>query len=226
MSESKSREILLEQNAELMRRLRNSGLTPEKLIYVSVHDAGSSSPVILNLLRDSALLENLDCKFFDLNNLLGMNDVMDELGEGALIYVDDFVGSGTQFCEARDFATESLDMAGFSEFLVAPCICEEAYELLDERGIQAFTGHKHLKSQRPLHTGSALFTDEEKESLRLVCRRISQDALGFMDMVVMVVPWLNSPDNVPIILRGSQDQTPYLGIFPRTTDLPAPKWDS
>lgn len=222
MSESKSRDTLVDQNAELMKRLSDVGLPPEKLIYVSVHDAGSSSPVMLNLLRDAARLQRQECKFFDLRDLLGMNDAMNELGEGALIYVDDFVGSGIQFCEARDFAAELFDMAAFSEFIIAPCICEEAYELLEERGIEAFTGHKHLKSQRPLHADSNLFTDDEKESLFLICRRISEDGLGFMDMVVMVVPWLNAPDNVPIILRGSQDQTPYLGIFPRTTDLPIP----
>jgi hypothetical protein len=203
-----------------MERLRIAGLPSEKLIYVSVHDAASSSPVLLNLLRDTAKLLRFQCRILDLRDLLGMNNAMNELGEGALIYVDDFVGSGIQFCEARDFAAEFFDLAGFAEFILAPCICEEAFELLEERDIGAFTGHKHLKSQRPLHAESTIFTDDEKESLLAVCRRISEDGLGFMGMAVMVVSWLNAPDNVPMILRGSQDQTPYIGIFPRTTDLP------
>jgi hypothetical protein len=220
MSESKSRDILVEQNAALMRRLNDAGLSPEKLIYVSVDEAASSSPVLLNLLRDTARLKRLGCKFIDGRDLMGLNQAMNELGEGALIYVDDFVGSGIQFCEARDFTADFVDMSTFSEFIIAPCICEEAYEKLEARGIEAFTGHKHLQSQRPLHSNSTLFTDEERKSLLAICERISSRGLGFMDMGVMVVPWLNAPDNVPIILRGSQDQTPFVGIFPRTTDLP------
>lgn len=223
MSELKSRDILVEQNAALMKRLRDAGLPPEKLIYVSVHDAGSSSPVLLNLLRDTARLQRFGCKFLDGRDLMGLRQVMNELDEGALIYIDDFVGSGTQFCKARDFTADFVDMAVFSEFIIAPSICEEAYDELGARGIEAFTGHKHLQSQRPLHSNSTLFTDEEKKSLLLVCDRISRPALGFMNMGVMVVPWLNAPDNVPVILRGSQDQTPFVGIFPRTTDLPVQK---
>jgi len=223
MSESKSRDILVEQNAALMKRLGEAGLSPEKLIYVQVHDAGSSSPVLLNLLRDTARLERFGCRLLDGRDLMGLNEAMNELGEGAIIYVDDFVGSGIQFCEARDFTAGFVDMATFSEFIIAPCICEEAFDELEARGIEAFTGHKHLQSQRPLHSNSTLFTDEEKESLLLVCDRISRYGLGFMNMGVMVVPWLNAPDNVPIILRGSQDQAPYVGIFPRTTDLPVQK---
>src|SRR5205809_5140630 len=65
LSESHTKRILVEQNAALMRRLKAAGLPPKKLIYVQVHDAGSSSPVMLNLLRDAANLERLGCKFVD-----------------------------------------------------------------------------------------------------------------------------------------------------------------
>jgi hypothetical protein len=228
LSESKSRDILVKQNAALMKRLTAAGLPLENLIYVQVHDAGSSSPVLLNLLRDAARLQRLHCKFVDGRDIIGLSEAMDEIGksaigQGAIIYIDDFVGSGTQFCDARDFAAGSVDVAAFSEFIIAPCICEEAYDELDARGIEAFTGHKHLKSQRPLHSKSNLFAEAERKSLLLVCERISSQGLGFMNMAAMVVLWLNAPDNVPIILRGSQDQTPFVGIFPRTTDLPVPQ---
>ena len=54
------------------------------------------------------------------------NDLIGELKEGALIYVDDFVGTGNQFCEARDFAMKNVLAPTFSEFLLVPSICEEA----------------------------------------------------------------------------------------------------
>src|ERR1700693_5717596 len=62
LSETTTRDALLEQNTALMKRLHDVGLPAKKLIYISVHEAGSSSPVMLNLLRDSANLERRGCK--------------------------------------------------------------------------------------------------------------------------------------------------------------------
>ncbi|MGB2652140.1 MAG: hypothetical protein WAN62_00020, partial [Candidatus Acidiferrum sp.] len=57
LSEKTTRSILVQQNHTLMNRLAAAGLPADKLIYVQVHDAGSSSPVMLNLLRDAAGLD-------------------------------------------------------------------------------------------------------------------------------------------------------------------------
>jgi len=220
LSEAKIKRILLEQNGALMRRLATAGLPPQNLIYVQVHDAGSSSPVMLNMLRDAAGLEQRGCRFLDANNTLGLNAMTNDLGEGALIYVDDFVGTGTQFCEARDFAAKFIE-GTFSEFLLVPSICEEGIYLLGERGIEAFTGHVHSKAERPLHDNSTLFDPGTKQRLIEICEQIDPImALGFRRIAAMVVLYRNAPDNIPILFRGNETQMPFSGIFPRTTDLP------
>ena len=56
LSEKNVKNILIEQNEALMERLTQAGLTPHQLIYVQVHDAGSSSALMLNMLRDEARL--------------------------------------------------------------------------------------------------------------------------------------------------------------------------
>ena len=224
ISESETRTYLVDQNAALMKRLADAGVPSNKLIYVQVHDAGSSSPVMLNLLRDSAGLEKLGCRFVDCHDTMRMTKLMNELGEGALIYVDDFVGTGNQFCEERDFAAKNFLVNTFSEFLIAPSICEEAYYKLAERGIEAFTGKLHYKAERPLHANSTIFKKEEKERLALMCKGVSSSfGLGYKGLATMVVFYRNAPNTVPIILRGSMNQTPFSGIFPRTTDLPVKK---
>ena len=224
ISESETRTYLVDQNAALMKRLADAGVPSNKLIYVQVHDAGSSSPVMLNLLRDSAGLEKLGCRFVDCHDTMRMTKLMNELGEGALIYVDDFVGTGNQFCEERDFAAKNFLVNTFSEFLIAPSICEEAYYKLAERGIEAFTGKLHYKAERPLHANSTIFKKEEKERLALMCKGLSSSfGLGYKGLATMVVFYRNAPNTVPIILRGSMNQTPFSGIFPRTTDLPVKK---
>lgn len=222
-SEARTQKILVSQNAALMKRLVNAGLTPKKFIYVSVHDAGSSSPVMLNLLRDAAGLERLGCKFVDCRDSMRLNKTMNEVGVGALIYVDDFIGTGNQFCAERDFAAKSF-IGTFSEFLIAPSICEEAYYQIGCRGIEAFTGHVHYKAERPLHENSSIFAGAEKERMELVCKGVNNKfGLGYQRMATMVVLYRNAPNTVPAVLRGSLNQTPFFGIFPRTTDLPVRK---
>jgi len=221
-SEARTRDILVEQNRALMKRLFASGLSAKKLIYVQVHDAGSSSPVMLNLLRDAGGLERLGCHFVDCRDSFRLNKTMNHVGVGALIYVDDFVGSGNQFCAERDFAAKSF-IGTFSEFILAPSICEEAYYQIGERGIEAFTGHVHSKAERPLHPNSSLFGFKEKERLELACKGVNNKfGLGYRGLATMVVLYRNAPNTVPAIFRGSLNQTPFAGIFPRTTDLPIP----
>jgi len=223
ISESRTREILIDQNAALMRRLLNAGLKPKQLIYVQVHDAGSSSPVMLNLLRDAAGLERMGCRFVDAHDSMRLIKTMNEVGEGALIYVDDFLGTGNQFCAERDFVATTI-IGTFSEFVLAPSICEEAIYEISKRGVEAFTGHVHSKAERPLHANSSLFDNEEKERLELVCKGINKNgALGYKGLATMVVLYRNAPNTIPAVLRGSLNQTPFKGIFPRTTDLPIQK---
>lgn len=222
LSEARVRKILVEQNNALMRRLAQAGLPPDKLIYVQVHEAGSSSPVMLNLLRDAAGLEQRGCRFLDANDTLGLNRITNNLGEGALIYVDDFVGTGTQFCQARDFAAQYVE-GTFSEFLLVPSICEEGFYPLGERGIEAFAGHVHSKAERPLHENANLLDTKTKARLIELCDRIDpKSGIGFGGAAAMVVLYRNAPDNIPVLFRGNEQQRPCVGIFPRTTDLPVP----
>jgi hypothetical protein len=154
-----------------------------------------------------------------LRDTLGLVKAMNEVGEGALIFVDDFIGSGTQFCKERDFFAQNF-VGTFSEFILAPSICEEAFEKLAERGIQAFTGHKHVKAERPLHAESPVFSDDQRKRIATVCKGINKFGLGFQDLATMVVLYRNAPNSVPIMLRGNVNQAPFFGIFPRWMDLP------
>jgi hypothetical protein len=219
-SENHTRKILVEQNDALLRKLKNARISLRNIIYVQIHDAGSSSPAMVNIVRDSARLEPLGCKFIDSRNTLGVNHITNRLGEGAIVYVDDFLGTGNQFCEARDFMMDYV-VGNFSEFLLVPCICEEAYFRLAKIGVEVFTGNIHARAVRPLHDNSAIFKPEVKARLRELCVKIqTQNALGYENLASMVVLYRNAPDTLPKILRGNIDQHPYMGIFPRISDLP------
>ena len=68
----------------------------------------AASGVMLNLLRDAARLEGRGCLFLHSCDVEGLREAAAHLGEGAVVYVDDFAGSGEQFCGVRDFVAELI----------------------------------------------------------------------------------------------------------------------
>ena len=219
-SESDTRDILVAQNDALLRRLVRAGVASKNVIYMQVHDAGSSSPVMLSMLKIAGRLERFGCKFMDSRDSLGLNKLTNELAEGAIIYVDDFSGSGDQFCQARDFAFQNV-IGNFSEFLLVPCACEEALQQIAKRGIEIVTGYIHSKAERPLHEHSPLLSDENRLTICTLCSQINKKApLGYRELATMAVSFRGAPTSIPSIFRGSTNQTPFKGIFPRPIDLP------
>jgi hypothetical protein len=155
-------------------------------------------------------------------NVLGINKLTNELADGAIIYVDDFSGTGRQFCTTRNFISQNI-VGNFAEFLLLPCICEEALHRLGKEGITVYDGMIHSRAERPLHENSSILETVVKDRLRQRSLGIhGRVGLGFSSLATMVVLYRNAPNTTPWILRGSLDQQTFVGIFPRTTDKPVP----
>lgn len=220
ITEKQTESFLVELNTSLLRRLGQEDIELNKIIYVQMHDPGSSSPVMLNMLRDRGRLERKGCRFIDWRDVQGFSDATSELGQGAIIYVDDFSGSGHQFCQVRDYLSQYI-VGTFAEFFLLPCICEEALIQLDVRGVQPVAQMRLSKIDRPLHPDSTILESITKYRLTEICRQIDTKwALGYRGLATMVVFYRNSPNSLPVIFRGCVRQKPWVGIFPRTTDLP------
>ena len=223
LSEHSVRNELVELNESLLERLELAGVSTKKVVYIQVGDAGSSSPVILNMLRDAALLERRGCTFLDSKDVKGIHDTTNKLEEGAIVYVDDFLGSGNQFYASRSSFADYI-IGNFVEFSLAPCICEEAVTRLNELGVEPKTSRIHYTRERPLHEGSNLLPTDTKTRLRELSFQMDRKGgLGYRSMATMVVLYRNAPTNVPLLLRGNLGQRPRVGVFPRTTDLPTEK---
>ena len=220
ISEGRAKDLLVSVNEILLSRLQGSGIEEKNIIYVQMHDPGSSSPVMLNMVRDASLLENRGCHFIDSKDVRGLHDLTKRLEKGAIVYIDDFCGSGGQFCEVRDFLADYI-VGAFPEFFLVLSICEEAMYRLGERGVEAVSGPVHSKADRPLHPNSTLLRPELKRRLIDICFEIDRaGGLGYRGLATMVVIYRNAPNTVPVILRGNVSQN-FVGILPRTTDLPA-----
>jgi len=212
--------IVCDLNRQLLKQLAKEGIPPSKVIYVQVDDAGSSSHWMLALLKHTERLENLGCTFLDSKNVRGLNEATTRLEGGAIVYVDDFAGSGNQFCRSRDFAIAHT-VGNFVEFFLLPCVCEEAMLQLQERGVEPRARFIHSKKDRLLDAEANICPIQVKERLLKLSAQIdAKFGLGYRNLGSMVILSRNSPNSTPLLLRGNKNQKPFLGILPRTTDLP------
>ena len=117
LSEKHTEKTLVELNERLLARLNADGVPTRNIVYMQIHDPGSSSAVMLNMLRDRACLEQKGCHFVDWKDIRQLHEVTDRLEQGAIIYVDDFSATGGQFCTVRNYLAEYI-VGNFSEFFL------------------------------------------------------------------------------------------------------------
>ncbi len=221
ISEERTVASLVSLNQDILSRLRADDVKLDRVIYVSIDTAGSSSPVMLNRLRDAENLVRRGAKFVDSKDRFSLRDLTGTIGSGAIIYVDDFAGTGKQFHRNHEWAAQFI-LGTFSEFFIAPVICEEAYQRIEESGVVAVSSCVHTTDQRPLHRESKILSDHWKRHIIDLCKEINPNpkaSLGFGNLATMVVFYLNAPNTMPLVFRGSLKQSPYRGIFPRSDDL-------
>ena len=221
-SEKETRDTLVELNESILKELSKNGIGHKKVVYVSLDDAGSSSPALLALLRDKDRLERKGCSFYHSRDIFGILEKTNALGEGAIVYVDDFAGTGNQFVESRKYMASNIPMLNkFSEFIILPAVCQEAFVEINKLGVVIRHSHIHSEQDRPLHPRNTTFDEEMRESLTQLCESIDKGgALGYRGLATMVAFYRNSPNTMPILFRGDVGQKNFKGIIPRTTDLP------
>ena len=221
VSEKETIKHLVELNSQILYALQKDGVQIQNVIYVSTDTAGSSSGVMLNLLRDNANLERQKAKFLHAGEGANIQKLTMELGSGAIVYVDDFAGTGKQFMRSRKNVAEFIAGA-FSEFFLLPCICEEAYLKIEAAGIRPQIAFVHKRSERPLLDDCNFLEKRQRERLVILSREIwgRENALGFARMATNVIFYRNAPNTTPLIFRGNLGQRPNHGIVPRFDDLP------
>ena len=200
-------------NAEIEARLEEDGVLPANIIYVSLDDPPSSSPAMCRLLRDQGGLER--SKIRGIHRCSEINKATRLLRTGAIVYGDDFSGTGSQFKQGRNDVRDYID-GTFSEFFLLPCICEEALNVVEAQGVVAMYRKRHMKSERPLLPDSDFL--KEKARLRLVRhseRTWGLGSLGFGMLATNVILSHGAPDTTPLIFRGDRGQTPWFGVVPR-----------
>ena len=221
ISEEETIAALLDLNNRVIKALREDGVTEQNIVYVTTDSAGSSSEVMLDLLRRWANLEKKGANFFHASDGEQIQKKTLELKVGAIIYIDDFAGTGKQFARTRRIVADYI-VGGFSEFFLVPCICEEALNRCKEIGVQAESKVTHFRKERPLLDESEFLSLDERQSLlNLIRERFGKKeiSLGFNKLATNILIYRNAPNTTPLIFRGNLGQEPLHGIVPRFDDL-------
>ena len=227
VSEEETGHSLKRANDTMLDNLKEDGIGPENVIYVSTDKAGSSSGVMLNMLRDRANLERQGSTFLHYGEGIRIQDTTVQLAYGAIAYVDDFAGTGKQFTRSRDSVAPYI--AGtFSEFLLLPCICEEAQTKIRAAGIESISEIVHERSERPFLPECNFLTQIQRERLLALSRLHwkPRTSMGFDGLATNVVFYRNAPNTTPLLFRGNLGQKPIHGIVPRYDDLPVSRLDN
>lgn len=213
-------QALIDGHRKIEHALAEDGISPTHIVYMQVGDAGSSSPVMLNMLRDAERLERRNIPVLDSRDAIRISSLTSELDKGAIVYVDDFSGSGRQFMKARKFAAQYI-AGSFSEFFLTAVMCDEAVERVSAAAIVPVPGLQHPRTARPLDERCTILPPSCREDLLSLGRRINEDfPLGYRNLGTNVVLYRNSPNSTPLLLRGSFGQAPYKGVLPAVNDLP------
>ena len=124
---------------------------------------------MLNLLRDRAHLERQGATLLNSGEGEAIHKATMKLKSGAIIYVDDFAGTGKQFVRSRRHVAEYI-VGTFSEFFLIPCICEEALLKCKEAGVETRFGFVHKRSQRPLLQECEFLPHDRREEIVALSR--------------------------------------------------------
>lgn len=199
-------------NAKIVARLSEDGVPVGNIVYLAFEDPPSSSSAMCKLLRDQGGLN--DAAFLPATSGLEISKLTTRLREGAIVYVDDFSASATQFMTARNDVRDNI--GGFSEFFLLPCICEEALEKVTRQGVEAVYEECHTKSERPLMPEARFLSEPARTDLvRHSQRTWGVNSLGFNDLATNVVFSHGAPDTTPVMFRGIKGQDRWFGIVPR-----------
>ena len=209
-------------NQKALRILEDDGIGADRVIYISTDSAGSSSGVMLNLLRNHANLEQQGARLLHSRDADGIRETTMKMEFGAIIYIDDFAATGKQFSRSRQAVAEQV-IGVFSEFFLLPCICEEARARIHQLRVMAMASLIHRRTERPLLEDSGFLSPQERQGLLALSRRHwgrTRKSLGFNGLATNVVFYTNAPNTTPLILRGHRGQEPLQGVVPRHDDLP------
>ncbi|HWD37966.1 MAG TPA: hypothetical protein VG944_03905 [Fimbriimonas sp.] len=140
----------------------------------------------------------------------------------AVIFLDDFVGTGDQFLKSFRAWSDALGGRGARFVLIAAVACEEGKEKIEDKGALVQAPVIHTRGERLWqYCHENVGEDQMKRFAVLACELRTTQPFGHRNGGSMVVLSRNRPNNVSILFRGTDGQRIWYGLFPRSDQLVA-----
>lgn len=134
--------------------------------------------------------------------------------EPKFVFIDDFIGTGSQAIETWDRLREIPFPRGSRVFLLTLVGFDRAIdEVTEKTDLQVITPRILSEEDRIFSPENTIFDNMEKNILRRYCERVGQAPMGFGNCQALVVFNYKSPDNIISILRGQTES--WTPLFPR-----------
>lgn len=183
----------------------------EGVTFFSFGHAGKSGSSMIYLYRTANDIPVGKCRYFsEITSFFGEESPE----EPKLVFVDDFIGTGSQAIETWERLREIPFPRGARTFLLTLVAFDEAIDkVTGETDLQVITPRILSEEDRIFSSMNVSFTNAEKNILMAYCERVGQSPVGFRNCQALVVFHYKSPDNVISVLRGKTED--WKPLFPR-----------
>jgi hypothetical protein len=212
--------VLRSLYVDIRTTLHEDGFRPAQIVFVPAGDMAASGSEILNRFRNVNRLERTTVTFAALQQIPEiLYRAQTEERQMAVVFLDDFVGTGSQIVDFWNKAVSSLIHPAQPMYCGVAVACPDGIQRIEkETPIRAIPSH--LLQPRHFLLTSNQFTVAEKDRLRHYCKQIRNLALGFGKLEVLFAFAHSIPNNSLAIFRGNKGQRGWPGILPRYEDLP------
>lgn len=222
VSKHEARGVLLDQLEEVVRIIIANGGSLQSIVVVPASGDGESSGEVWGMLREEPTLQELGIKFFS-GNPMQLGQLVRGLQNPVVIFVDDFAGTGNQFCKAYVAWSAMLHMHQPVTYFVACVMCSPAIAKVGGVGVIPIPGIEHSANEMFKAACERTCGFEGYHALMSYAEELhSKLPLGFNGMGTMIVVYRNSSNNMSFLLRGSMGQRIWFGLFPRRDQLTPP----
>lgn len=217
---------VLSEVMQIVNKLVHDGTREELIFVVPASKAGKSSVVMFEEI--SARIRQMfpSLSFLSDGATTGIRDQIPFRSQSAVIFVDDFVGTGEQFQGSLKAWTEVLEGRDSRFFLVVAAACEEGKRRVEDGGAQVCSTVMHDANERMwAKCRTALSEEAWNQFAVLACELHSKAPFGHKNGGSMIVLERHCPNNVALVLRGTYGQRVWLGLFPRYDQLGCHPYD-
>ena len=187
----------------------------EDVAFFPFGRAGKSGNAMIYHYRTANNIPQAKCKYFSEIPMFFRALEEEPQKELKLVFIDDFVGTGSQAIGTWELLREIPFPQESRVFLLTLAGFRNAIDkVMEKTDLQVITPRPLFEEDRVFSPDNTVFDSTEQEILRVYCEEVGQDPTGFRNCQALVVFYYKSPDDVISILRGqTEDWTP---LFPRS----------